>query len=56
MFLHHALHTPAARFALRVSTIAVLAAVASACATTGTAPAATASPASGDKPPQSCDG
>lgn len=55
MFLHHALHAPAARFALRVSSVAVLAALASACATTGTAPAASApaaaaTPASGDKP------
>jgi hypothetical protein len=40
MFLHHALHSPAARFALRLSTLAVCAALASACATTGSAPAA----------------
>jgi hypothetical protein len=51
MFLQPALLTPAARFALRVSTVAVLAALASACATTGTAPAASAAatPAA-DKP------
>jgi hypothetical protein len=51
MFLQHALFTPAARFALRVSTVALLAALASACATTGTAPAASAAatPAA-DKP------